>query len=143
MCVYLLWTRFCGISNSFVKRNIEGATANVTAPGTASVRTTVPSVAKVGHETITTAPAQKQPVKSSNDKGKPLPVPASKKNGQAQKSVTGTGGSLKNMWGRVPVKAEDEFAKIEVKQHDDSGLLSYLCFSSLKVILMALGICFS
>ncbi|KAG2254756.1 DNA polymerase delta subunit 3 isoform X1 [Brassica napus] len=116
--------RFCGISNSFVKRNIEGATANVTAPGTASVRTTVPSIPKVGYqaknETVTTAPAQKQPAKSSNDKEKSLPVPATKKNGQAQKSVTGTGGSLKNMWGRVPVKAEDTSATIEVKNHDDS-----------------------
>ncbi|XP_013590016.1 DNA polymerase delta subunit 3 isoform X2 [Brassica napus] len=117
--------RFCGISNSFVKRNIEGATANVTAPGTASVRTTVPSIPKVGYqaknETVTTAPAQKQPAKSSNDKEKSLPVPATKKNGQAQKSVTGTGGSLKNMWGRVPVKAEDTSATIEVKNHDDSA----------------------
>ncbi|XP_009106579.1 DNA polymerase delta subunit 3 isoform X1 [Brassica rapa] len=112
--------RFCGISNSFVKRNIEGAIANVTAPGTESVRTTVPSIPKVKNETVTTAPAQKQPAKSSNDKEKPLPVPASKKNGQAQKSVTGTGGSLKNMWGRVPVKAEDESATIEVKKQDNS-----------------------
>ncbi|KAF8103501.1 hypothetical protein N665_0188s0434 [Sinapis alba] len=128
--------RFCGISNTFVKRNIEGATANVTAPKTETVKTTlepktglscqegtVPSITKVGHqvkkETIT-VPAQNQSVKSSNDKEKSLPVPATKKNGQAEKSVTGTGGSLKNMWGRVPVKTEDKSATIEVKKHDDS-----------------------
>ncbi|CAH8320163.1 unnamed protein product [Eruca vesicaria subsp. sativa] len=120
--------RFCGISNSFVKRNIEGDTANFTAPRTESVRTTaqpksaVPSIPKVGHqakkETIT-APAQNQSVKSSNDKEKSLPVPATKKNGQAEKSVTGTGASLKNMWGRVPVKTDDS-AKIEVKDNDHS-----------------------
>lgn len=79
---------------------------------------TVPSIPKVGHQ----APAQKQTVKSSNDKEKSLPVPANKKIGQAQKSVAGTGGSLKNMWGRVPVKTEDD----SVKNNDTSGLLSNL-----------------
>lgn len=140
MYVYLYWTRFCGISNSYVKRNIEGATANVTAPKTETVKTTlqpktglscqegtVPSTTKVGHQAknvTITAPAQKQSIRSSNDKEKSLPVPATKKNGQAEKSVAGAGGSLKNMWGRVPVKTEDNSAKIEVKKQDDSGLLS-------------------
>lgn len=60
-------------------------------------------------------------------KEKPFPLPANKKNGQSEKSVTGTGGgSLKNMWGRVPVKTEDDSATIELKNHDHSGLLSNL-----------------
>lgn len=101
MCLFC--TRFCGISNSFVKRDIEGASVNVTAPPpTESLRTK-------------TAPAD-QSVKE-----KSFPVPANKKNGQSEKSVTGTGGSLKNMWGRVPVKAEDDSATIEVKNNDRSG----------------------
>ncbi|KFK42248.1 hypothetical protein AALP_AA2G230500 [Arabis alpina] len=124
--------RFCGISNSFVKRNIEGATANVTSLQTESAKTTVPSnqgkqfqqpIPKFGHQAkseTNTAPAQNQPVKSSSDKEKSLPVPANKKNGQGEKSVTGTGGSLKNMWGRVPVKTEDHSAPIEIKSHDNS-----------------------
>ncbi|KAG2254755.1 hypothetical protein Bca4012_058283 [Brassica carinata] len=128
--------RFCGISNSFVKRNIDGATANATAPKTEIVKTTlqpkaglscqegtVPSTTKVGHQAknvTITAPAQKQSMKSSSDKEKSLPVPATKKNGHAEKSITGTGGSLKNMWGRVPVKTEDDSAKIEVKNNDHS-----------------------
>lgn len=90
---------------------------------------TAPSIPKVGHQAKNesiTAPAQKQTVKSSNDKEKSLTVPANKKNGQAQKSVAGTGGSLKNMWGRVPVKTEDDSATIEVKNNDHSGLLSNL-----------------
>ncbi|CAA7036966.1 unnamed protein product [Microthlaspi erraticum] len=109
--------RFCGISNSFVKRDIEGATVDVTAPPrTESVRSAEQSVPKFGHQAKSetkTAPAQTQSVKSS--------VPANKKNGQSEKSVNGTGGgSLKNMWGRVPVKAEDDSATIEVKNHDHS-----------------------
>ncbi|XP_024008316.1 uncharacterized protein LOC18008070 isoform X2 [Eutrema salsugineum] len=138
--------RFCGISNAFVKRNIEGATANVTALRTESVRTTVQSksglncqegtvpsnqgkrfqqtIPTVDHQAKSesiTAPAQNQSVKSSNDKEKSLPVPANKKKGQGEKSVTGNGGSLKNMWGRVPVKTEDDSATIEVKNHDHSA----------------------
>ncbi|XP_010417471.1 PREDICTED: uncharacterized protein LOC104703199 isoform X2 [Camelina sativa] len=134
--------RFCGISNSFVKRNVEGTTGNVTAPRTESVRTTVQSKssldfqkgtvlsnqgkrfqhssANVSHQAkseTNAAPAQNHSVKSSSDKEKYFPVPPNKKNGQSEKSVTGTGGSLKNMWGRVPVKTEDESAKIEVKNH--------------------------
>ncbi|KAJ0231851.1 DNA polymerase delta subunit 3 [Hirschfeldia incana] len=115
--------RFCGISNSFVKRSIVGDSANVTAPRTETVKTTVQPksglnrqegtapIPKVGHQAkneTMAAPAQKKS------------VPASKKNGQAEKSVTGTGASLKNMWGRVPVKAEDDSAKIEVKNNDHS-----------------------
>ncbi|XP_010472698.1 PREDICTED: chromatin modification-related protein EAF7-like isoform X2 [Camelina sativa] len=130
--------RFCGISNSFVKRNIEGTTGNVTAPRTESVRTTVQSKSSLDFQKGTVlsnqgksfqhsshqaksetnaAPAQNQSVKSSSDKEKSFPVPPNKKNGQGEKSVTGTGGSLKNMWGRVPVKTEDKSAKTEVKNH--------------------------
>ncbi|VVA95774.1 unnamed protein product [Arabis nemorensis] len=137
--------RFCGISNSFVKRNLEGATANVTSLQTESAKTTVQSksgfncqegtvplnqgkgfqqpIPNVSHQAkseTNTAPAQNQSVKSSSDKEKPLPVPANKKNGQGEKSVTGTGGLLKNMWGRVPAKTEGENATIEVKHHDHS-----------------------
>ncbi|XP_010429694.1 PREDICTED: uncharacterized protein LOC104714133 isoform X2 [Camelina sativa] len=127
--------RFCGISNSFVKRNVEGTTGNVTAPRIESVRTTVQPKssldfqkgtvlsnqgkrANVSHQAkseTNAAPAQNQSVKSSSDKEKSFHVPPNKKNGQGEKSVAGTGGSLKNMWGRVPVKTEDESAKIEVK----------------------------
>lgn len=86
-------------------------------------------IPKVGHQPkseTNTAPAQNQSLNSSSDKEKPLPVPAHKKNGQGEKSVTGTGGSLKNMWGRLPVKTESDNATIEVKNHDHSGLFSNL-----------------
>ncbi|XP_006302116.2 uncharacterized protein LOC17895735 isoform X1 [Capsella rubella] len=129
--------RFCGISNSFVKRNIEGTTGNVTAPRTESVRTNAApaqkgtvlsnqgkrfqhSNANVSHQAKNennTAPAQNQSAKSSSDNERSLLVPPNKKNGLGEKSVSGTGGLLKNMWGRVPVKTEDESAKVEVKIH--------------------------
>ncbi|KAG7587523.1 DNA polymerase subunit Cdc27 [Arabidopsis thaliana x Arabidopsis arenosa] len=98
--------RFCGVSNSCVKRNIEGTTENITAPRTESAKS----------ET-TAAPAKNQSVKSSLDKEKAFPVPANKKNGQGEKNVTGTGGLLKNMWGRVPMKTEDDTPTAEVKNH--------------------------
>ncbi|CAH2067832.1 unnamed protein product [Thlaspi arvense] len=113
--------RFCGISNCFVKRDIEGATANVTVQSKSGLNSSIPKVGHQAKSESTTAPAQNQSVKSSSDKEKPLPVSTSnKKNGQGDKSVAGAGGSLKNMWGRVPVKAEDGSAAVEVKNHDHS-----------------------
>jgi len=153
-----------------VKRNIEGATENVTAPRTESVRTTgqsknssnfqkstVPSnqgknfqhsSSNVGHQAKSesiAAPAKNQSAKSSLDKEKAFPVPANKKNGQGEKSVTGTGGLLKNMWGRVPVKTEDDSPIVDVKNHitNHSGMFSNL--STLGTIngLGLLGVCSS
>ncbi|KAG7587525.1 DNA polymerase subunit Cdc27 [Arabidopsis thaliana x Arabidopsis arenosa] len=134
--------RFCGVSNSCVKRNIEGTTENITAPRTESVRTTgqsnsslnfqkstlpsnqgknfqhsIPNVVHQAKSETTAAPAKNQSVKSSLDKEKAFPVPANKKNGQGEKNVTGTGGLLKNMWGRVPMKTEDDTPTAEVKNH--------------------------
>lgn len=92
------------------------------------------SSANVSHQVkseTNVAPAQNQSAKSSSDKEKSFPVPPNKKNGQGEKSVTGTGGLLKNMWGRVPVKTEDDSATVEVKNHttDHSGILSNLSTS--------------
>ncbi|EFH64008.1 hypothetical protein ARALYDRAFT_477029 [Arabidopsis lyrata subsp. lyrata] len=134
--------RFCGVSNSCVKRNIEGTTGNVTAPRTEIVRTTgrsnsslnfqkstLPSnqeknfqhsshnVVHQAKSETTAAPAKNQSAKSSLDKEKAFPVPANKKNGQGEKKVTGTGGLLKNMWGRVPMKTEDDTPTVEVKNY--------------------------
>ncbi|KAL1205709.1 hypothetical protein V5N11_001410 [Cardamine amara subsp. amara] len=132
--------RFCAFSNSFVKRIVEGTTENGMARRTESVGTTVQSKSSfqkgtvlsnqgkrfqnsslnAGHQAnseTNATPAQNQSAKSSSDKEKSFPVPANKKNGQGEKSVTGTGGLLKNMWGRVPVKTEDDSTTVEVKSH--------------------------
>ncbi|KAL9862608.1 putative DNA polymerase subunit Cdc27 [Arabidopsis thaliana] len=78
------------------------------------------SSSNVGHQAKSesiAAPAKNQSAKSSLDKEKAFHVPANKKNGQGEKSVTGTGGLLKNMWGRVPVKTEDDSPTVDVKNH--------------------------
>lgn len=85
-----------------------------------------PNVVHQAKSETTAAPAKNPSAKSSLDKEKAFPVPANKKNGQGEKNVTGTSGLLKNMWGRVPMKTEDDTPTVEVKNHitDHSGMFS-------------------
>ncbi|KAK4363991.1 hypothetical protein RND71_015349 [Anisodus tanguticus] len=112
--------RFCGVSNPFVQRNGGG-----TIPST----TTVPQVKSEAsglHKNNSTAqvqPEQKKvqlPSPSASesrgtsgpgegsklvaDKHKVAQLPAAKKAVQSDKSSSKNGGSLANMWGRVPTK---------------------------------------
>ncbi|KAL9232477.1 hypothetical protein vseg_007587 [Gypsophila vaccaria] len=117
--------RFCGVSNSFVKRNAEGTASAATplkAKGIGAIGSTsanqpsavpqpqkklpqsspkvsVPSsnVASTKIETSTGADIQKEVVKDK------LPLPPSKKKGHSDKNPAG--GSLANFWGRASSKS--------------------------------------
>ncbi|KAI5411589.1 uncharacterized protein LOC127086166 [Lathyrus oleraceus] len=125
--------RFCGISNSFVRRNVEGQPAVSATPQIKPLaglgptksnivhqppeNTTHSSVANVDHKLQNVV----KDVKTENngtgntgvhdninkptaEKEKSLPVPTGKKKGQADKSSSSTGGSLASFWGRPSTK---------------------------------------
>lgn len=55
----------------------------------------------------------KQAAKSSSDKEKVPQLPANKKKGQNDKSISGNGSSLANMWGRASTKSKPNSAMTE------------------------------
>ncbi|CAI8593259.1 unnamed protein product [Vicia faba] len=125
--------RFCGISNSFVRRNVEGQPAASATPQIKSLagsgptksnivhqppKNTVPiSIAKVDHTSQNVVKQVNSEIngtgntgvhdninKPTAEKEKTLPVPTGKKKGQGDKSSSGTGGSLASFWGRPSTK---------------------------------------
>ncbi|KAM7279227.1 hypothetical protein ACFE04_006361 [Oxalis oulophora] len=123
--------RFCGISNHFVKRNFEGAAANIAASQPQSAGTSGSS------KTIFTVPPPQQnkppsvaiaDVKRENNSSeingrstkpqaekevaRPLP-PDGKKSKNDKSSSGGGGGSLANMWGRASEKSKPSCAPAE------------------------------
>ncbi|KAF5190609.1 Dna polymerase delta subunit like [Thalictrum thalictroides] len=124
--------RFCGVSNSFVKRNVNGPSLGVAPPlsKNAAGITISPKVsnapqtpaipqqkAKVQQSSLksrqsptVTAPVVKTESNATDSNaqarsnvGKVTAVPANKKKVN-EKSSSGTSGSLANMWGRASVK---------------------------------------
>ncbi|XP_038898665.1 uncharacterized protein LOC120086200 [Benincasa hispida] len=128
--------RFCGISNSYVKRSVDEIPASVTAPQprsgvdaestkkkTTCHNTTVPQpqkseMQKVSPDVGLQGPTVVKEVKSEGNhtdhqaskptavKEKVASLPANKKKGQGDKTSSSTGGSLANLWGRVPTKSK-------------------------------------
>ncbi|XWS10873.1 hypothetical protein CRYUN_Cryun38cG0035400 [Craigia yunnanensis] len=127
--------RFCGISTSFVKSNVDGTPATVAAAQPNSVGISGPSKhnsaqgnaalpfqQNKAHQSSSRvaqqAPSEVKDVKSdsigrgvhglaskpSADKEKIPSLPSNKMKGQNDKSSTGSGGSLSNLWGRVSTK---------------------------------------
>ncbi|KAG4204358.1 hypothetical protein ERO13_A04G043100v2 [Gossypium hirsutum] len=123
---------FCGISNSFVKRNVDGTPAKVATAQPNSVgisglsmhnsaQSNAPQQNKV--QQSSSKVAQKPPIvikgiksdsisgevhdlvtKPSADKEKNISFPSNKKKGQNDKGSTGNGGSLANFWDRASAK---------------------------------------
>ncbi|KAK8691352.1 hypothetical protein V6N13_074863 [Hibiscus sabdariffa] len=126
--------RFCGISTSFVKRNVDGTTARVVTAQPNSVGISGLSKHASAH-TNATLPSQQNKVqqsssklaqqppivmkdtksdyiggvhdltaKPSSDKEKITSLPPNKKKGQNDKGSLGNGGSLANFWDRASTK---------------------------------------
>ncbi|XP_077227771.1 DNA-directed DNA polymerase [Tasmannia lanceolata] len=130
--------RFCGVSNSFVKRNPDGNPAGVAPQPKNGFGVAVPSKTigvhvppvpqpkkgqveqcspKLGQQssavvtrddqTESNAPAfHAQTSKVNIGKEEVTMVPANKKKGQNEKSSSGTGASLANLWGRASAKSK-------------------------------------
>lgn len=125
--------RFCGISNSFVQRNVDGTPIVSTTPRTKSVvgmGTTKSNIVhqppkNIAHDSIAKVDLKSQNVvkdvnsesngtgntgihdninKPTSEKEKTLPLPTGKKKVQADKSGSVTGGSLASFWNRPSAK---------------------------------------
>lgn len=131
-----IFLRFCGIFNSFIKRNVEGTSSDVSSlhhrsgvglgPTTnlAHQSITVPqSLQNKGQQSSSKAgllsPSTEKDVKSeSNGSGvhaqaskppaakKVPPMPVKEKKVQKDKGSSSTGGSLANLWGRASAKSK-------------------------------------
>lgn len=126
-----IFLRFCGISNSFVRRNVDGQPAVSATPQTKSVVGLGPTKSNIVQQPpkiIAHDSTAKVDLKSHNvvvknesngtgntgvhdninkpiaEKEKSLPLPAGKKKVQADKSGSGTGGSLASFWARPSAK---------------------------------------
>ncbi|KAK4750675.1 hypothetical protein SAY87_004157 [Trapa incisa] len=129
--------RFCGISNSFATRNVEGTSSTVAGPQLNGLMTRGPSSksnveidvkAEAGTSTHlhqVSNPSSKSNVaidvkaeggasthlhhfsRPSAEKGKVTCVPASKKGGQKNKNSGVAGGSLGNLWAHASAKSKD------------------------------------
>lgn len=128
--------RFCAISNSFIKRNVEGtpssvsatqiqsgvglgpsrssfASQNVAAPqslqhkgGQSSSKVGFPSPNLVKDVKSETTGVQDQANKAPTNKDKVPSMPANKKKVENGKSSSGTEGSLANFWSRASTKSK-------------------------------------
>lgn len=126
--------RFCGVSNSFVKRNVEGASIAVPVPQTKGVGMPGQAVGSLANQSRSTM--QPEPIKLDQASPK-LPLQSStvttsgteagrsgtceleikesdknktylpiKKKGQSDSSSAKTGSSLANLWGRASSKSK-------------------------------------
>ncbi|KAI7730884.1 hypothetical protein M8C21_004414 [Ambrosia artemisiifolia] len=115
--------RFCGVTNSFVKRNVEGTPVNSTGPQLKSVgihgqsrtnpiiQTSVPSLGKEKKiEQSDPKPNQGVSVQRGSHKEQ---VPPNKKKVQNDKVSSGTSSSLASMWGRASAKPKPEPASVK------------------------------
>lgn len=136
--------RFCGVSNSLVKRNAEGAPLAIAAPHTKGDGNPGLATGKSANQTGSIQPQQKKlqqsspklAVQSSNvtsagteNKGSNIldlqnketsekvktSLPATKKKGQSDKTAAATGGSLTNFWGRAATRSKSTNSSAEDK----------------------------
>lgn len=114
-----IFLRFCGVSNSFVQRNVDDPPVVPAAPQTKSAvgLATAESISKIGlksHNVVKDVKIEsngagntgiQDNVSKPADKEKVFPLPAGKKKVQADKS-SASGGSLANFWGRASAKSK-------------------------------------
>ncbi|KAG8502409.1 hypothetical protein CXB51_000445 [Gossypium anomalum] len=146
--------RFCGISASFVKRNVDGTTATVAAAKPNSAGISGPSKQN-SSQTNAALPSQQNKVlqssskvaqhtpimvkdvksdgigevhnlavKPSTDKKKTTSLPSNKNKDQNGKSSTGNGGSLATLWGRA-CTADAQICAREAVEDKNSDLDAY------------------
>lgn len=134
--------RFCGILNSVVKYNVDGPAAtksaeipvplnsnsvcqNITAQP--SKQTKVQQSPKVGPPSPNLVNSVKSErngtgvhdlaTKQTMDEEKVSLLPADKKKGQSDKTSSGNGGSLANLWGRASAKSKPSSAQADNDKH--------------------------
>lgn len=105
--------RFCGISSSFVKRNVEGTSVGFTVPQPKTAHPAQPPQVKQSSPKVAIQPSNVlADIKSesngrrSNDDKEKVSTAEIKKKAQIDKSSSGTGGSLANLWGRASTKSK-------------------------------------
>lgn len=118
--------RFCGISNSFVRRNVDSPqsfpAAQQAKPAVdLGVPESIPKVAPKSHNVLkdvksesnsTVNARMSEHVNKPEDKEKSFPLPTVKKKVQADKS-SASGGSLANLWGRASAKSKPSSVPVE------------------------------
>ncbi|KAJ0457962.1 putative DNA polymerase delta subunit 3 [Helianthus annuus] len=109
--------RFCGVSNPFVKRNVEGTPVNSAGPQLKNVvthgqsrinQTSLGKEKKI--EQSDAKPNQGVNIQSGSHKEQ---VPQNKKKTQNDKVSSGTSSSLASMWGRASAKPKPESASVK------------------------------
>ncbi|CAJ1957609.1 unnamed protein product [Sphenostylis stenocarpa] len=134
--------RFCGISNSFVRRNVDASTVFSAAPqpksavgeGPTKINAVQQSPKNIARDSIDKADTKRQnvikEVKSESNgtgntvvldninkptaaKEKALPLPTGKKKVQVDKSGSAAGGSLTSFWGRASAKPKPSTTSVE------------------------------
>lgn len=118
--------RFCGVSNSFVKRNTEGTPKTSTGPSLKNVGIPGPSRSNISNQTSNSSlhqekkvdlpdpkPDEGKSIQSGNHKEQAPQIPNNKKKAQNDKSSSGTASMLASMWGRASAKPKPEPASVK------------------------------
>lgn len=134
MTTTLYLFRFCGVLNSYVKRNLNESSIGVAPPQPKRAPVTVPARSNTSNQTISSSKLQlvKQETlktgqsstvvasvvevkntgssvnilagKTDSGREKEVVPPANKTKSQSDKTSSGSGGSLTNLWGRAKSK---------------------------------------
>ncbi|XP_076940600.1 uncharacterized protein LOC143609846 [Bidens hawaiensis] len=118
--------RFCGVSNSFVKRNTEGTPViNSAGPQLKSVGVHGQSKTSSVNQALDTSLGKEKKIEQSNPKPNQAinvqsgthkeQVPQNKKKIQNDKTSSGTSSSLASMWGRASAKPKPESASVKTE----------------------------
>ncbi|KAL8209081.1 hypothetical protein R6Q57_008493 [Mikania cordata] len=115
--------RFCGVSNSFVKRNAEGTPVNNTGPQLKNAGIHGQSKTNSIHQISDSSLGKVKKIEQSDPKPNQginvqseshrEQVPQSKKKIQNDKISSGTSSSLASMWGRASSKPKPESASVK------------------------------
>ncbi|KAK9070579.1 hypothetical protein SSX86_010981 [Deinandra increscens subsp. villosa] len=115
--------RFCGVSNSFVKRNAEGTPVNKTAPQVKNVGIHRQSRTNFVNQTPDTSLRKEKRIEQSDPKpnqginvqsgSHKEQIPENRKKIQSDKISSGTSSSLASMWGRASAKPKPESASVK------------------------------
>ncbi|KAJ8898638.1 hypothetical protein K2173_004622 [Erythroxylum novogranatense] len=108
--------RFCGVINSFVKRNVETTPSSIATAQPKIVGLAGPSKNSYEHEIVAVPPPQqtivKQPsseaLKPHTDKEKVPPLSTNTKRGPSDKSTSGNNSSLANLWAGASTKSKPD-----------------------------------
>ncbi|KAF7836636.1 DNA polymerase delta subunit 3 isoform X1 [Senna tora] len=132
--------RFCGVSNSFVQRNVDGTPAISAAPQTKSavglgIQESIPKGGLKSHNVVKDVKIEsngtgntgiQDHVSKPADKEKVFPLTTGKKKVQAEKS-SATGGSLAKFWGRASAKSKPSSEPVENSNAVSNSVDAQIC----------------